>query len=109
MFPMYLIVGVWGGERRVYATVKFFLYTIFGSAFLLVAIPVPVREVRAPAGVTFACAARGAASRRDRRWLFVAFFVAFAVKVPLFPLHTWLPTPIRRRPLPARSSWPPSC
>ncbi|HET9723069.1 MAG TPA: NADH-quinone oxidoreductase subunit M [Actinomycetota bacterium] len=94
LFPMYLIIGVWGGQRRVYATVKFFLYTMFGSAFLLVAILFlyaksgslpggPTFDVRELAGLTLAPA--------TAKWLFLAFLVAFAVKVPLFPLHTWLP------------------
>ena len=94
LFPMYLIIGGWGGERRVYAAVKFFLYTMFGSAFLFVAILFlyfrsgsitghPTFDIRALEGLTL--------STGSARWLFLAFFVAFAVKVPLFPLHTWLP------------------
>jgi NADH-quinone oxidoreductase subunit M len=94
LFPMYLIIGAWGGERRVYAAVKFFLYTMFGSAFLLVAILFLYgRSGALPGGPTFdvreliGLGVTGAAAR----WLFLGFFVAFAVKVPLFPLHTWLP------------------
>jgi NADH-quinone oxidoreductase subunit M len=94
LFPMYLIIGTWGGERRVYAAVKFFLYTMFGSAFLLVAILYLYgRSGALPGGPTFdvreliGLGIAGAAAR----WLFLGFFVAFAVKVPLFPLHTWLP------------------
>ncbi|TMK48304.1 MAG: NADH-quinone oxidoreductase subunit M, partial [Actinobacteria bacterium] len=94
LFPMYLIIGAWGGERRVYAAVKFFLYTMFGSAFLLVAILfLYARSGALPGGPTFdvreliGLGITGAAAR----WLFLGFFVAFAVKVPLFPLHTWLP------------------
>jgi NADH-quinone oxidoreductase subunit M len=94
LFPMYLIIGAWGGERRVYAAVKFFLYTMFGSAFLLVAILFLYgRSGTLPGGPTFdvreliGLAITGSAGR----WLFLGFFVAFAVKVPLFPLHTWLP------------------
>jgi NADH-quinone oxidoreductase subunit M len=94
LFPMYLVIGGWGGERRVYAAVKFFLFTMFGSAFLLVAILVlftksgsltggPTFDVRQLAHLTLHAS--------TARWLFLAFFVAFAVKVPLFPLHTWLP------------------
>jgi NADH-quinone oxidoreductase subunit M len=94
LFPMYLIIGVWGGERRVYATVKFFLYTMFGSAFLLVAILfLYAKSGSMPGGPTFdvrELVGLGLAPT-TARWLFVAFFVAFAVKVPLFPLHTWLP------------------
>jgi NADH-quinone oxidoreductase subunit M len=94
LFPMYLIIGAWGGERRVYAAVKFFLYTMFGSAFLLVAILFLYgRSGTLPGGPTFdvreliGLGITGSAGR----WLFLGFFVAFAVKVPLFPLHTWLP------------------
>ena len=88
LFPMYLIIGGWGYERRIYAAVKFFLFTMFGSAFLLVAILFLYAK-----GGTFDL--RGltglALSTTASRWLFLAFFVAFAVKVPIFPLHTWLP------------------
>ena len=88
LFPMYLIIGAWGYERRVYAAVKFFLYTMFGSAFLLVAI----LWVSSEAG-TFDLRrlADLDVSTWAARWLFLAFFIAFAVKVPVFPLHTWLP------------------
>lgn len=94
LFPMYLIIGVWGGERRVYATVKFFLYTMLGSALLLVAILfLYSRSGALPAGPTFDVRelAQLGLSATTARWLFLAFFVAFAVKVPIFPLHTWLP------------------
>ena len=94
LFPMYLIIGVWGGERRIYATVKFFLFTMFGSAFLLVAILVLyAKSGSLPGGPTFdlrQLAHLGLATS-TARWLFAAFFIAFAVNVPLFPLHTWLP------------------
>jgi len=94
LVPMYLIIGGWGGERRVYAAVKFFLYTMAGSAFLFGAILfLYAKSGSLPGGPTFDVRtlmhlplAGGTA-----RWLFLAFFVAFAVKVPLFPLHTWLP------------------
>jgi NADH-quinone oxidoreductase subunit M len=96
LFPMYLIIGAWGGERRVYAAVKFFLFTMAGSALLLVAILFlyfksgggggqPTFDLR-----TLAVVARSLPVS-TARWLFLAFFVAFAVKVPVFPLHTWLP------------------
>jgi NADH-quinone oxidoreductase subunit M len=94
LFPMYLIIGGWGSERRVYAAVKFFLFTMAGSAFLLVAILFlyfragsqlgqPTFDVTQLANLSLPVV--------TARWLFLAFFVAFAVKVPLFPLHTWLP------------------
>ncbi|MGH2658180.1 MAG: NADH-quinone oxidoreductase subunit M [Actinomycetota bacterium] len=94
LFPMYLIIGAWGGERRVYAAVKFFLYTMFGSAFLLVAILfLYARSGSLPDGPTFdlrQLVDLGLTAGAGR-WLFLGFFIAFAVKVPLFPLHTWLP------------------
>jgi NADH-quinone oxidoreductase subunit M len=88
LFPMYLIIGGWGYERRIYAAVKFFLFTMFGSAFLLVAIlflyaKAGTFDVRQLVGLDL--------PTMTARWLFLAFFVAFAVKIPVFPLHTWLP------------------
>jgi NADH-quinone oxidoreductase subunit M len=94
LFPMYLVIGIWGSGRRVYAAVKFFLYTMAGSAFLLVAIlflyfrsgsvtGTPTFDLRELVGLDLPAV--------TARLLFLAFFVAFAVKVPLFPLHTWLP------------------
>src|SRR6266545_3859214 len=94
LFPMYLIIGGWGYERRVYAAVKFFLYTMAGSAFLLVAILfLYFRSSSLPGGSTFDFTKLQSldVATTTARWLFLGFFVAFAVKVPLFPLHTWLP------------------
>ena len=96
LVPMYLMIGGWGGERRVYAAVKFFLYTMAGSAFLLVGILfLWVRSGPVLGHSTFDLTAltsvAGVLPVSTGRWLFLAFFVAFAVKVPLFPLHTWLP------------------
>ena len=90
LVPMYFIVGIWGGERRVYAAVKFFLYTAFGSLLMLVAI----LYVYFKAGTgSFSYEAFLAAdlSLAEQLWLFSAFAAAFAIKVPVFPLHTWLP------------------
>jgi NADH-quinone oxidoreductase subunit M len=94
LFPMYLIIGGWGSERRVYAAVKFFLFTMAGSAFLLVAILFLYFRAGSQLGQsTFDVTQLAHLSLPvvTGRWLFLAFFVAFAVKVPLFPLHTWLP------------------
>ena len=89
LIPLYLIIGVWGGPRRVYASVKLFLYTLMGSLLMLVAIVYLSYQVggfsiedfqnikQIPLGV--------------QQLLFVAFFLSFAVKVPMFPVHTWLP------------------
>ncbi len=94
LIPMYLIIGVWGGPRRIYAAIKFFVYTMAGSVLMLVAILVlyfeyynvtgeytfdllKIYNLDIPLGAQF--------------WLFLAFFFAFAIKVPMFPFHTWLP------------------
>jgi NADH-quinone oxidoreductase subunit M len=94
LVPMYLLIGGWGGRRRVYAAVKFFLFTMAGSAFLLVAIL--FLYAQQPAGERFfgygaMMDAAAGLPVTTARWLFLAFLVAFAVKVPLVPLHTWLP------------------
>jgi NADH-quinone oxidoreductase subunit M len=95
LIPMYFLIGIWGGTRRLYAAIKFFIYTFLGSLLMLVAIVVLVWKVAAATGtLSFAydhllrnaSAAGGAAP-----WLFGAFALAFAIKVPIFPFHTWLP------------------
>jgi len=94
LVPMYFIIGVWGGERRVYAAMKFFLYTALGSLLMLVAIFYLYFRARAALGApTFAFEdlVTVTLSLREQLWLFAAFAFAFAVKVPIFPLHTWLP------------------
>nr|WP_220486472.1 MULTISPECIES: NADH-quinone oxidoreductase subunit M [unclassified Luteimonas] len=88
LIPMFIIIGVWGGPRRVYASVKFFLYTFLGSVFMLV-------------GLIYLYLKAGSWQLPDlyalpldateQAWLFFAFLIAFAVKVPMFPVHTWLP------------------
>ncbi|GAA4864333.1 NADH-quinone oxidoreductase subunit M [Luteimonas vadosa] len=88
LIPMFIIIGVWGGPRRVYASVKFFLYTFLGSVFMLV-------------GLVYLYLKSGSwqlpdlyalpLSGTEQMWLFFAFLIAFAVKVPMFPVHTWLP------------------
>lgn len=94
--PMYFLIGLWGHGRRTYAAVKFFLYTMFGSAFMLVAIAsVAVLNARnMGTALTFdivEIAQNQAFSQNAGRMIFVGLAIAFAVKVPLFPLHTWLP------------------
>ncbi len=96
LVPMYFIIGQWGHGERVYAATKFFLFTMLGSAFMLVGIiSTAVLHQRGAGGAfTFdvvAIAENPAISQSAARWLFVAFAIAFAVKVPLFPVHTWLP------------------
>ena len=89
LIPMYLLIGVWGGPNRLYAAIKFFLYTLAGSVLLLVAIIVLYFQ----GGHTFDILqlSQGTYATSLQMWLFLAFFAAFAVKVPMFPFHTWLP------------------
>ena len=87
--PMFIIVGVWGGPNRVYAALKFFLYTLMGSLFMLVAL----LYLYDHSGGSFAMADWKALplGLEAQQWLFFAFLAAFAVKVPMWPVHTWLP------------------
>ncbi|HEU4641032.1 MAG TPA: NADH-quinone oxidoreductase subunit M, partial [Gemmatimonadaceae bacterium] len=96
LVPMYFIIGVWGGERRVYASIKFFIYTMLGSLLMLVAILYLWQVTKSPAAPQGSFSydymlAHAASVSRYALWLFGAFFLAFAVKVPMFPFHTWLP------------------
>jgi NADH-quinone oxidoreductase subunit M len=94
LLPMYLVIGIWGGPRRVYATVKFVIYTLVGSLLMLVAIlAVAIAYAAAGNDFTFSYEAlRGFAYADSLQALaFIAFFLAFAIKVPMWPLHTWLP------------------
>src|SRR6202050_1347070 len=88
LIPMFLIIGIWGGPRRVYATIKFFLYTFLGSVFMLAALIYMYVK-----GASYSIAALQALPLTliEQRWIFAAFFLAFAVKVPMWPVHTWLP------------------
>jgi len=91
LVPMFFLIGMWGGPRRDYASVKFFLYTLFGSIFMLVAFlaiyfqagattwSIPELSALAPGGLTF------------QTWAFLGIFLGFAIKVPMWPFHTWLP------------------
>ena len=94
LIPMYVLIGVWGGERRVYATIKFVLYTLFGSLLMLVAILALYFVHGNTTGVyTFDILelTQGTYGERFQLWAFFAFFLAFAIKVPMVPFHTWLP------------------
>jgi len=95
LVPMYFLIGGWGYDQRVYAATKFFLYTMAGSAFMLVGIVATAFLARSSTGgITFdlvVLAESANFSVATGRWLFVALAIAFAVKVPLFPVHTWLP------------------
>ncbi len=88
LIPMYFLIGIWGGERRIYAAVKFFIYTMVGSVFMLVAILYCYFQAGSMELDKFLLLDLG---RTEQMWLFAAFALAFAIKVPLFPFHTWLP------------------
>jgi NADH-quinone oxidoreductase subunit M len=94
LVPMYFLIGIWGHDRRIYAAVKFFLYTMAGSVLMLGAIIYLYNKTETfsyPAILEMLATGRLSFSPQEGMLLFLAFFVAFAVKVPLFPLHTWLP------------------
>jgi NADH-quinone oxidoreductase subunit M len=94
LIPMFLIIGLWGGERRIYATVKFVLYTAFGSILMLAAVIYLVfSQSQATGALSFAFADLGGhpLSLGAQSWLLAAFALSFAIKVPMVPLHTWLP------------------
>jgi NADH-quinone oxidoreductase subunit M len=94
LIPMYFLIGIWGGPRRIYAALKFFIYTMAGSVLMLAAILWVAAAQHAATGAwTFSipALAAGALTVQAQTWLFAAFALAFAVKVPLFPFHTWLP------------------
>ena len=94
LIPMALLIGIWGSANRVYAAVKFFLYTLFGSLLMLVGIVATYWAYYQQTGVLTLDVLQlqqGEYGRTFQIWVFLAFFVAFAVKVPMFPFHTWLP------------------
>jgi NADH-quinone oxidoreductase subunit M len=94
LLPMYLIIGVWGGANRIYAAVKFFLFTMAGSLLMLLGIIYLVfLELHQTGRISFAITDLYGLGipAHTQAWLFAAFALAFAIKVPLFPLHTWLP------------------
>src|SRR5437588_12133630 len=86
--PMFLLIGVWGGANRVYVAVKFLLFTLAGSLLMLVGL---IALLHASGTLDFQALTRTRLSRPMQAWLFAAFSAAFAVKVPMFPVHTWLP------------------
>ncbi len=95
LIPMYLLIGVWGNPaRRIYAAVKFFIFTMFGSVLMLVAILYLYFEYYAATGVysfNIFDLYNTVLPRSTQLWLFLGFSLAFAIKVPMFPFHTWLP------------------
>ncbi len=90
LIPMFLIIGVWGGENRIYAALKFFLYTLAGSILLLIAI-LFIYSKTGTMDIALLNTEVPKFSLEIQKWLWIAFFASFAVKVPMFPFHTWLP------------------
>lgn len=88
LIPMFIVIGVWGGANRVYASLKFFLYTFLGSVFMLVGL---IYLYVKGGSFQLADLYELQLSATEQTWLFFAFFAAFAVKIPMFPVHTWLP------------------
>lgn len=88
LIPMFIVIGVWGGPRRVYATIKFFLYTFFGSVFMLIALLYLAVKTGSFEILDFHAFKLGLDAQI---YIFIAFLLAFAVKIPMFPVHTWLP------------------
>jgi NADH-quinone oxidoreductase subunit M len=88
LIPMYLIIGIWGGARRIYASYKFFLYTLFGSLLMLIAM-LMMAHTAGTTSIPALMAYDFPPAMQD--WLFLAFFASFAVKMPMWPVHTWLP------------------
>jgi NADH-quinone oxidoreductase subunit M len=92
LLPMYFMIGVWGGENRQYASLKFFLYTMFGSALMLVAFLALFFKTGAESfAIPYLIENGGAIAKNVQIWIFAGMFIGFAVKVPMFPFHTWLP------------------
>ena len=97
LIPMFLIIGIWGGPNRVYATIKFFLYTLFGSVLMLLGIlALYFFNMKSGTGsLTFSLTELYLVGPKIplslQVWIFLAFFIGFAIKVPMFPFHTWLP------------------
>jgi NADH-quinone oxidoreductase subunit M len=88
LIPMFIIIGIWGGPRRVYATLKFFIYTFLGSIFMLVGL---IYLHMKTGDFALASFAHAGLDMREQTWLFFAFLLGFAIKVPMWPVHTWLP------------------
>lgn len=94
LIPMYLIIGIWGGKNRIYAALKFFLYTFFGSVLMLAGIIyLYIKHYQEFGFYSFELFSfhQLSLTPAEEKWLFLAFFIAFAIKVPIFPFHTWLP------------------
>jgi NADH-quinone oxidoreductase subunit M len=88
LIPMFILIGIWGGPRRVYATLKFFIYTFLGSIFMLVGL---IYLYHKAGTFDMATLAHLPLTMKEQTWLFFAFLIAFAIKIPMVPVHTWLP------------------
>jgi NADH-quinone oxidoreductase subunit M len=91
LIPMFLVIGIWGQENRIYASYKFFIYTLFGSVFFLIGIIVIYLHTKTTDIIQLTSLLREVLPLQYQSWLFVLFFASFAIKVPMFPFHTWLP------------------
>jgi NADH-quinone oxidoreductase subunit M len=92
LLPMYFMIGVWGGEQRQYASIKFFLYTLFGSALMLLSFLALFFQTGANSfSMQYLAQNAGGIAHSTQLWIFAGLFIGFAVKVPMFPFHTWLP------------------
>ena len=90
LIPMFLIIGVWGGENRIYSAFKFFLYTFLGSVLMLLAV-LAIYLQTGSTDIEYVLSHANLFSAGLQKWLWLAFFASFAVKVPMWPVHTWLP------------------
>lgn len=91
LIPMFLVIGIWGGDKRIYAAYKFFLYTLFGSVLFLIAIILLYLYTGTTDILVLSQVLPKILPLEYQKWLFLAFFASFAIKVPMFPVHTWLP------------------
>lgn len=91
LIPMFLVIGIWGGDNRIYAAYKFFLYTLFGSVLFLISIILICAYTGTTDALVLSKILPKGLPLEYQKWFFLAFFASFAVKVPMFPFHTWLP------------------
>lgn len=100
LIPMYFLIGIWGGNKRIYAAIKFFIFTFAASLLMLVAILYVAKQPGGGWDFSLSAALQRTLSTKEQAYLFFAFALAFAVKVPMFPVHTWLPDAHTEAPTP---------